>query len=254
MPFLERQGVRLHYRDTGDGRPPIILLPGFGGRVWHWNAQARAFSRSHRVVRMDFRGHGSSDAPRGEYTIEVFANDVAWSIHRLALKRPIVVGHSMGGTVALQLAVDRPSVVKGVVLVDSIISEETRRELRGRPHGEWTDLFDPQFDRSIAQRVAREVRDVPAHVSEQAIRSVFSHPSAEALQKLRVPLLFVAGDRGGRDPEQARRTLSGTSAWFGQAVGSGHYVMMEVPDQFNAMLRRFIDALERRPSAFGQLK
>ncbi|MCE2391458.1 MAG: alpha/beta fold hydrolase [Proteobacteria bacterium] len=255
-PALERRGVRLAYRESGSGSPPLVFVHGWGGDASHWAAQTRAFSRRHRVIRVHLRGHGRSDAPPGDYTIASFADDLDWMLRRLGARRPVVIGHSMGGLVALQLAADRPRQVRAVVMVDSLISMQTRRDLRARqrrseaagqrPRAPLAELFHPDFDRRVALRVGLQAVRQPPHVAGPASASVFAHDSAAALRRLEVPGLFVAPDGGGRDPEKARRALRGTSVWFGQAVGSGHYVMIEVPDQFNAMLRRFLGAIGRR--------
>ena len=97
MRRLRRDGVALFYEEAGFGEPPMLLVHGLACDHTHFTPQLEHFSGDHRVVAVDLRGHGQSDAPRQEYTIEGFADDLAWVCARLGLENPIVVGHSLGG-------------------------------------------------------------------------------------------------------------------------------------------------------------
>ena len=83
--------------------------------------RSSTFSRSHRCVAVDLRGHGESDAPEQEYTIEGFADDVAAVCDELGVKDAALVGHSMGGAVVLALAVRRPDLTRAVAMLDPAI-------------------------------------------------------------------------------------------------------------------------------------
>jgi pimeloyl-ACP methyl ester carboxylesterase len=100
--------VYLFHEEVGHGDPPLLLVHGWCCDHTYFEPQARHFARHHRVVSVDLRGHGRSDEPRQSYAIESFADDLAWVCERLALARPVVVGHSMGGIVAFDLAARYP--------------------------------------------------------------------------------------------------------------------------------------------------
>jgi pimeloyl-ACP methyl ester carboxylesterase len=111
-------GTRLFYTDTGQGRP-VLMLHGWtcDGTDWSW--QAPELERRYRVLIVDQRGHGHSDAPRGSYRPQVLADDAAALLEAVAPGQAAVVfGHSMGGVVASALAVRHPELVAGLVLVD----------------------------------------------------------------------------------------------------------------------------------------
>src|SRR4051794_18780428 len=76
---------------------------------------------SHRVVLVDLRGHGESDAPHQNYTMAVFADDLVWLCTKLVLTSPVIVGHSMGGNVALELAARYPDIPSSLVMIDSVM-------------------------------------------------------------------------------------------------------------------------------------
>src|SRR5205085_10062627 len=105
--FLKRDGVRLAYFEAGPahGRtPPLILVNGWTGDHRIFTPQIDHFAKSRRVVAIDLRGHGGSDAPQREYTMAGFADDIACQSAELGLHRAVVDRHSMGGPSSLDLA------------------------------------------------------------------------------------------------------------------------------------------------------
>ena len=95
MGQLRRDGVALFYEEAGEGDPPIVLVHGWCCDHAYFAPQFEHFRRAHRVVAVDLRGHGKSDKPRQDYTIEMLADDVAWLCGELGLVKPVVIGHSI---------------------------------------------------------------------------------------------------------------------------------------------------------------
>jgi len=118
---LERDGVSLHWLEwEPEGRavpPALFLLHGLSSNARYWERLARRFPHR-RVVALDQRAHGSSDAPDAGYAMEDLAADAAAAVAELDLGRPVVAGHSWGGTVALDLAATHPAIVAGLAVVD----------------------------------------------------------------------------------------------------------------------------------------
>src|ERR1700674_2423877 len=121
MQLIKKEGVTLAYQDINPGSPPMLFVHGWGCDHTAFAPQAEFFGRSHRVVSVDLRGHGKSDAPHQDYTMAALADDLAWLCTELALTKPIVVGHSMGGNVALELATRYPELLSSIVLIDSVV-------------------------------------------------------------------------------------------------------------------------------------
>jgi pimeloyl-ACP methyl ester carboxylesterase len=136
MQMIKKEGVTLAYQDMSRGSPPMLFVHGWGCDHTAFAPQAEFFSRSRRVISVDLRGHGQSDAPDQDYTMAAFADDLAWLCTELALTKPMVVGHSMGGNVALELAARYPEIPASIVLIDSaILPPQSMLNALHRPSG-----------------------------------------------------------------------------------------------------------------------
>src|SRR3989449_6547078 len=118
MPTITYRGIRLAYEDRGAGKPAFVFVHGWTCNRSFFAPQAEYFSRRHRVVSLDLRGHGDSDKPQGKYPIAAYAEDIAYVVDQLGLGQPVAVGHSMGGITVLQLAAAHPDRVSAIVMVD----------------------------------------------------------------------------------------------------------------------------------------
>ncbi len=116
---VEVNGLRLHYTRTGGGEPPVVLAHGFSDDGLCWTPVAELLAPDYDVVMVDARGHGQSDAPEHGYTMADMAGDLRGVIASLGLKRPAVVGHSMGGGTAMALAGLYPDVPGAILLEDA---------------------------------------------------------------------------------------------------------------------------------------
>ncbi len=117
MGQLRRDGVALAYEEAGSGAPPILLVHDLGSDHTSFASQFEYLRRSHRVVAVDLRGHGQSDKPEGAYTVALLADDLAWLCYELGLYRPVVLGHGLGGMVALDLAARYRDLPSAIVVV-----------------------------------------------------------------------------------------------------------------------------------------
>lgn len=117
MPKKRIRDIDIYYEDTGRGTP-LLFIHGLGSSTSGWGNQVPAFSKNYRVITFDVRGHGQSDKPRGPYSITMFAEDAVALMDSLQITPAHVVGISMGGAIALQLAVDYPEKVKSLAVVN----------------------------------------------------------------------------------------------------------------------------------------
>lgn len=116
--YVETNGLRLHYTRTGGLLPPVVLAHGVTDAGPCWTAVAKALAAEYDAIMVDARGHGHSDAPERGYGPTEQADDLAGIITALALKRPAVLGHSMGAATALVLAGVHPDLPGAILLED----------------------------------------------------------------------------------------------------------------------------------------
>ncbi len=118
MPKLTIADIKLNYDITGKGEP-LTFIHGLGSSGRDWSYQVEFFSKHFKVLTCDLRGHGESDKPPGPYSIAQFASDVKTLLTNQAMVPSHVVGISMGGMIAMQMALDAPQLVKSLVLVNT---------------------------------------------------------------------------------------------------------------------------------------
>jgi pimeloyl-ACP methyl ester carboxylesterase len=122
MPFLHRNEVALYYEGTSGDGPPVVLIHGWCCDHTFFAPQVAHFAQAgHAIIALDLRGHGRSDKPHQSYPIDAFADDVFWVCGQLGLSRPTLVGHSMGGIVAFDVACRHPDLPSAVVMLDSAV-------------------------------------------------------------------------------------------------------------------------------------
>jgi len=119
MPILNRDGVKLNYELTNEGHRPLVFIHGGFNDKSYFLPQHMQFATSHTVLSVDLRGHGQSDSPEQDFTIEGFASDIAWMCGELGLRSPVFVGHSMGGLIAPECAARQVPDTRAVVILDT---------------------------------------------------------------------------------------------------------------------------------------
>lgn len=121
--FIDLQGLPFHYRDWGGQGRPLVLLHGLASNARFWDLAAPNLVSHFRVVALDQRGHGASAKTEGGYDFPTVAADVSSFIQALVMERPILVGHSWGGNVGVQVAADNPDLLAGLVCIDGGVIE-----------------------------------------------------------------------------------------------------------------------------------
>lgn len=253
MPRLDRAGVGLYYEEAGSGTPPLLLVHGWCCDHTYLAPQFAHFQRAHRVVTVDLRGHGQSDKPEQEYTRAAFTDDLIWLSGQLGLDRPVVVGHSLGGAIALDLAVRYPDLVAAIVLLDAPIAppranwparqrlvEELHspRYLAAATRYVADGMFLPTDDPDRKAKIVAGMTAAPRHVLVSSFENIVRYDTEAAAAALRVPVLSIVCSQPRSDLVRFRELCPHLVQ--GQTVGAGHFLQLEVPDQVNAMIERFL--------------
>ena len=256
MPSSQAAGVRLYYEDVGNG-PVMVLLHGLGGSSADWESQLPEFSRDHRVIAPDLRGYGDSER-RGPYTVTRFAADVFALLDELQIGSFILVGHSMGGAVAMQMALTQPARIDKLVLANTL--PNFRPADLAQRLMLWSRLllmavFGPAH---LSRRIAAllypgpelaAVRDRSSERHGRTSRRVYlatlwrlSHWSVEPrLRELAVPTLVMAAEDDYFNAAQLRRFVDGLQGAHSEVFpGTHHGLPLEAPQKFNERLRQFL--------------
>lgn len=256
MPVLHREHVALHFESVEGSAPPIVFIHGWCCDWTFFAPQAAYFSNlGHRVILPDLRGHGLSDKPEQPYPIEVFSDDIVWMCRELNLNRPILVGHSMGGIIAFDIAARYPNLPSAIAMLDAaiVLPDAARavipgflKRLRGPDYASaMRDLvgsvfFIPSDDPARKAYILDRMAQAPQHVMSAAYGGLADYAADKTPNRVAVPALYIVADEPAARTDMARTKELIPEMHVGRTVGSGHFCQLEVPDQINAMLARFI--------------
>jgi pimeloyl-ACP methyl ester carboxylesterase len=255
MPFLRRNNVALYCEKIEGEAPAVVLIHGWCCDHTYFAPQIEHFKRlGHTIIVLDLRGHGRSDKPHQSYTMQVFADDVAWLCGELGVSKPIMIGHSMGGIVAFDLAARYPDLPSTIVMLDAAVALPTASRaavlqaldrLRGPDYvtalrNLVAALFLPTDDVVRKARILESMVASPQHVMVAAYEGLADFDPSEAQGRLVAPALYIAADELSPRSDIGRLRELIPQMAYGQTVGSGHFCQLEVPDQINAMIDRYL--------------
>jgi pimeloyl-ACP methyl ester carboxylesterase len=256
MHYLQRNNVRLAYTEAGSGPTSIVLIHGWLGDHTALAPQFDHFKRTHRTIAVDLRGHGESDKPEQDYTVAGFADDISWLCAQLGIVKPIIIGHSMGGNIALEIAAHYPALATAIVLLDTVIFPlleikdnaimPTIEALRGPDYREAirlaiSGLFHPLDDQVWKARLVEQAVATPQHVALSALLShTVNFNATELAAACKIPVAYVAATNPMVDLTPFRTLCP--QLVTSQVMLAGHYAQLLVPEQVNDMIERFLSA------------
>jgi pimeloyl-ACP methyl ester carboxylesterase len=255
----------LAYDDYGPG-PVVVLLHGFPLSRKIWSAQEKNVGSMYRVIAPDLRGHGSSAAPEGVYTMEGMAGDVITLLDALQITQPVVLGGlSMGGYVALALRARWPERVSALMLMDTRAAADTPEAARNREElartvettGSTKPVVDGMLPRlfSEATRTHRAELIPPVRAMMEknspravagALRGMAARPDRTAeLSSITIPVLVLVGDHDAITPPDESRAMAAAlpNARLAIIPGGGHLAPFENPEAANEAILGFLDSL-----------
>jgi len=252
---LTVRGTRIQVMDSGlvSRGLHVVFVHGAGGEAGMWGSQAKALEGYARTLAIDLPGHGGSEGA-GEADIGEYARWVEEIVEKAgAGEKYILVGHSMGGAVGLQVAVSRPRGLAGLVLVGTGaklgVTPIIFKQLREDPEGFYRTIEKA----ALGSDAGPEVRDaVLASVTKTAppvthgdFKACDRFDMRGSLDLIQVPTLIICGEEDRMTPpsysEYLHREIAGSSLLT--VPGAGHIVMMEKPEAVNEGLRGFVASL-----------
>ena len=248
--YVSGTAGRLHVNDSAGRNVPVIFVPSLGGTDRQWQAQADHLHGRHRVILVELRGHGKSDAPsNGDYSLEAMANDIHAIVETLSLKRVVLVGHSMGGGVALAYAAEHPDRVAGLLLVDPIDdphlhpgmtkafidrlqSENYESEIVGR----WNTILEGAKPK-VKKIVLADLLSTPRETILGSMREMENFDASAAVAKYPGPMVSVV-TRFNNVASALHKISNHVRAI--QVDNTSHWLQMDAPAEFNRIMDDFL--------------
>lgn len=257
MPHLYLSNLKLNYDVIGKGLP-LLLIHGLGSSGRDWEKQVLFFAQKYQVITLDLRGHGRSDKPPGPYSMSLFAEDTVTLIRELDLVPLHLVGISMGGMVAFELAVRFPELLRSLTVVNSSpeMRVETFREhlqvwrrflfleilgTRGTGVLLGKNLFPFPEQAELRKIFVRRWAENNKSAYRESLRAIINWDVEQHLAEISCPVLVVASDKDYMplDEKQAY-TARMPNAELVVIDNARHAVTAERPEQFNAVLDKFL--------------
>ena len=254
MPYLALEGVNYFYGgSTGKEGAAVVFCHGSGGSHRHWHNQLRGLSGKFNTLAVDLPGHGSSGGePKTD--IGAYSAFLHRFIRELGLEQVYLAGHSMGGAVALDYALNRPADLLGLILVGAggrlRVAPAIMDVLRSGK--ELTDMasyaYGPKATPDMLEQGSREMEAIPPAVYLADFTACDNFDIMDLLPRIEIPVLIICGSEDRLTPVKYSRYLLEKlpTSELEEIEGAGHMVMLEEPDKVTRAIDIFLErTLER---------
>ena len=261
MPFVVANKLRVYYDIHGTGPEPVIFISGLGADHRVWDALVHVFARKYRCLQFDNRGVGKTDKPRGRYSTKLLAGDVSALLTAIDIPRAHVIGISMGGAIAQELAIHHPEKVGSLILISTWAKADTfRQELGGcrlraaktgnrdkfwREHLLWCFTHDFYEKHRVTVAAARRFlakTAQPGYALARQTEAVINHDALNRLHRIQAPTLVVVGDEDISTPVRFSRVIHEKikGAKLTILKGAAHSLTTEKPSLFVDAALKFL--------------
>jgi 3-oxoadipate enol-lactonase len=253
MPYCSVNGIRVYYEVSGEGSPLLLIHANpFDHRLWLY--QIASFSTFFKVIAVDLRGYGHSDKPTSKTSLAMMAGDVLGVCRQEEMKEAIVAGISVGGNVALQLALDHPEIFKALILIgcSSGPSEHqtrtdgyVRQGMRAYHIEHLRALVSAEFSgTALGKYLLGLFTDTDPMLSPESLRRIFDALEVKNLTsrlgEVNMPVLTLNGEFDGTLPRTREMSLKIRGASHQIVPGAGHACCLENPMVFDQLVREFL--------------
>lgn len=262
---IKANGIEMNYEIKGQGKD-LVFIHGAGDNLKMWYHQVPVFSKNYRVITYDVRGAGGTESSSTEYSLSLFARDLYELMTAIPVKGDCFVGYSMGGYIALSLAIDHPEIAKALILVNSAAGLITppqeavqRRQaniqlleegnIRKVAEIMTTGSFSPgfktknpkEFETSLKLKLAGK----PDHLA-RVMRAIGSARRLD-LTRIKCPVLIIVGEYdlylGVDGGKRLQQEIVGSKLVI---LPTGHAAAMESPEMFNSAVSEFLSQIKAR--------
>ena len=253
-------GVEIAYTVVGEGSPALVFIHGWMCDQTFWQAQVDAFAPTNTVVTVDIAGHGLSGTNREGWPLLAFGGDVQAVVEFLDLSDVVLIGHSMGGPVALEAARLMPNRTRVIIAVDSLqdadaeydpdqiagIFEAYEADFTGTCLQFTSSMFLESADPELVDRVTSDMCDHSPEISLALLREFVDYDLGQALAAVDVPVRYI---NAPMYPTNAKVNRTYQPDFDGVIMeGVGHFLMMEKPEEFNGLLRETVNSIHQPQS------
>jgi pimeloyl-ACP methyl ester carboxylesterase len=248
---------KVHYLTVGQGNKTLVFVHGWAGNADFWREQVPDFQGKAKLILIDLPGHGRSDKPHVDYTMDFFGEAVNAVVAHAKASKPTLIGHSMGVAVICRAYSQQPNNVAALVAVDGLlrrpdippdrvqqfIGPYSTSEYRQHTTNFISSMFTNAGTAALRDRVIADVLKTPQHVMAGAMQGMFGagqpnwHP-----QKVSVPVLVINAPNPMWTPEYEAyvKALSPVTE-YRVMEKVGHCLMLEKPKEFNALLLELLE-------------
>ena len=262
-------GTKLDYNDIGTGAP-IVFIHGYTGCKDYWDPHIETLSKQFQCITMDLKGHGDSEKPDGPYSIEQYAQELDEFLDHVGLEEELfLAGHSMGGMIAQQYALDYKDkrVIDGLLLMGTSpgmpADDPSKNMMRSfadmlrKNHEKGITMpeetvrqfskaaYAPGFsDEKSMERAFQAGLKVPDNIKVELLEALMSFNVRDRLSEIDIPALVVVGDKE-RSLDGARELADKISdAELHIIEGVGHMLSAEAPEQITKLIEEFVSKHE----------
>lgn len=252
---VKNQNVNIHYSTCGDADTTLLFVHGWCINENYWKSQVEYFCENYQIVTIDLPGFGKSGKNRKEWTVESYAADVNAVISQLGLKQVILIGHSMGGNIVMEAALNNEKVI-GLVGVDNlkevgkIPTDTTKVEIEGflqMLHQNYSGvikmftgqyLFVPESDATIRKRVETDFLNADSTIAINSIGHYMRFEEKQAAKLAQLNRKFYFINSAYTPTDKAGLEATGVDFKVFDIHETGHYPMIEKTDSFNILLEK----------------
>ncbi|MFD2822801.1 alpha/beta fold hydrolase [Lacinutrix iliipiscaria] len=258
MPKVHVNDIELDYEDYGKGNT-LLLLHGLGSTKKDWDAQVPFFSKKYRVITVDLRGHGNSTKPLNDYGVGLMTEDIKQFLDQLNIKKATIVGFSMGGAVAFQMAASHPEYIDNIVIVNSgpdfndmgqtgvdllknrIEFLETKG-LESLAHEISFNMFPEEHQIDLRNEFETRCKNNDYNAYYKSFVTLMAWGLGDAIKDITARTLVVSSDMDYTSVTFKENYVNKLSnARLVVIKNSRHGVVLDQPDAFNTALQNFLE-------------
>ncbi len=264
MSQLSVNGISINYEvyaEVQTASHPILLLHGLGSSLRDWEYQIESFSSEFQVIAVDIRGHGLSEKSTDDYSIALFADDIAAFLRKINIKKVNVVGLSMGGMIAFQLSLSYAELIHSLVIVNSgpdvtlnNFTAKFKVKLRlfmlkyfsmkrvGRLVAK--GLFPEKNQKSLRELFIGRFVENERQDYIKALKAIINWSVESHVDEITQPALIVAADKDYTSVEYKKNYASKMPHAIIKVISQSHHaVPVEKPDEFNRLVLEFLKSV-----------